>query len=224
MTNKLKHILVVLLSATSLCTHAQNNSTPTPTKLNSSLIVNVGISDCKLPAVGFTFVQAAKFGYYANFMIGPDNIHMGYDRRIDSEGVLLGRSNIWTRDIANNALYSEDVLLDGNNNQGLLPFYSGKRAYNRLSGTAGFLIRMKIPLYTYIGGGYGYRSETRELLNGKWVQTANSLGHSGVAEVGLIGRIGRLTLQAGYSLFIGQQAHMYHEAKVGIGYTFIKED
>ena len=201
MTNKLKHILVVLLSALSLCTHAQNNSTATPTTLNTSLIVNVGISDCKMPAVGFTFVQAAKFGYYANFMIGPDNIHMGYDRRIDSEG----------------------VLLDGDN-QGLLPFYSGKRAYNRLSGTAGFLIRMKIPLYTYIGGGYGYRSETRELLNGKWVQTANSLGHSGVAEVGLIGRIGRLTLQAGYSLFIGQQTHMYHEAKVGIGYTFIKED
>ena len=223
MTNKLKHILIVLLSATSLCALAQNNSTAIQPTLNTSLIVNVGISDCKLPAVGFTFAQAAKFGYYASFLIGPDNIHMGYNQHIDSEGVLLGRSNIWTRDIANNALYSEGVLLDGDN-KWLLPFYSGKRAYNRLSGTAGFLVRMKIPLYTYIGGGYGYRSETRELLNGTWVQTANSLGHSGVAEAGLVGRIGRFTLQAGYSLFIGQQAHLYHEAKVGIGYTFIKED
>ena len=81
---------------------------------------------------------------------------------------------------------------------------------------------MGIPLFVYAGGGYGYRTETRELLNRQWVQTANSLGHSGVVEAGLMGRVGNFTLLAGYTLFVGQQMRLYHEARVGIGYVIEK--
>ncbi len=78
---------------------------------------------------------------------------------------------------------------------------------------------MVIPLYAYVGAGYGYRTETRELLNRKWVEADTSLGHSGIVEAGLIGRIEAITLQAGYTLFIGRDNRLYHEARVGLGVT-----
>ena len=81
---------------------------------------------------------------------------------------------------------------------------------------------MKIPLYLYAGAGYGYRSETRELMNKEWAETAASLRHSAVVEAGLIGQMDNVTLMAGYMLFIGQENHLYHEAKIGIGYIFNK--
>lgn len=163
------------------------------------LLMNAGISQYRQPSLGFTLAHVGSFGYYVSGMIGLDNIRTKYDYQIAPDGSLLTGSDA-----------------------GLIPFYSGRRAVNRFSATAGAVIRMGIPLYASIGGGYGYRTETRELLNKQWVEAASSLGHSGVAEFGLIGRIDNLTLMAGYTLFIGRQAHLYHEAKVGIGYTFDK--
>ncbi len=167
--------------------------------MKTSIFLNVGISDYKKPALGFSIVRTEKWGYYANFMIGVDQMHMKYDYRIDTDS----------------------RLLDGEN-AGLIPFYTGRRAMNRLSASAGLMAKMVIPLYLYAGAGYGYRTETRELLNKKWVQTAASPGHSGVVEAGLIGQVDNVTLMAGYMLFIGQQMHLYHEAKIGIGYIFNK--
>ena len=187
----LRHMLVVLVCGVSLCAYGE---------MHTSFLLNAGISDCKKPALGFTLSRQGQWGYYANFMIGLDNIHMKSDFHADEDG----------------------RLTDGEN-AGLLPFYSGKRAYNRLSGTVGAICRMGIPLFAYVGGGYGYRTETRELIDKKWVEAASSLGHSGIVEVGLIGHIENMTLQAGYTLFIGQQMHLYHEAKIGIGYTFYKK-
>lgn len=167
--------------------------------MRTNLIINAGISDNRQPALGFTVARIGRFGYYANFMIGIDNLHMAYDFRAAEDG----------------------SIMDGEYT-GVIPFYSGRRATNRLSAAAGAFFRMGIPLYAYIGAGYGYRSETRELLNRQWVQTASSLGHSGVLDVGLMGKLGNFTLQAGYTLFIGQQHHLYHEAKVGIGFMLEK--
>ena len=167
--------------------------------MRTSLFLNVGISDYKRPALGFTLARTEKWGYYANFMIGTDNMHMKYDYHIDADS----------------------RLMDGVD-AGLIPFYTGRRAMNRLSASAGFMAQMKIPLYLYPGAGYGYKTEVRELLNRKWAQTAASLGHSAVVEAGLIGQVDNVTLMAGYMLFIGQQTHLYHEAKIGIGYIFKK--
>jgi len=163
------------------------------------LIGNVGISQYRQPSLGFTLAHVGVAGYYVSGMIGLDNMHLKYDYSIAPDG----------------------SLMDGPD-AGLIPFYTGRRSMNRFSVTAGAVVRMVIPLYAYVGGGYGYRTETRELMNREWVQASSSLGHGGVAEVGLIGRIENLTLMAGYTLFIGRQAHLYHEAKIGIGYTFDK--
>lgn len=168
--------------------------------MHTMLMLNAGISDYRQPALGFTVARVGQWGYYANFLIGLDNLHVAYDYQIDAEGRLL------------NGMYA-----------GTTPFYSGRRAMNRFSVTAGGMCRVGIPLYVYAGAGYGYRTQTWELLNKRWALTANSLGHSAVIDAGLMGQIGNFTLLAGYSLFIGQQMRLYHEARVGVGYIIDKK-
>lgn len=192
-----KYIILVLLSSITLGLSAQAKvSLPA---MRTAFLLNAGVSDQRPPSLGVTIARIGNFGYYANFMIGIDNMHLKYDYRTAADG----------------------SLIDGEN-AGLIPFYSGKRAVNRLSATIGGMCRMVIPLHLYVGAGYGYRSETRELLNMKWVEAASSLEHSGLVEAGLIGQIESITLQAGYTLFIGRDNRLYHEARVGIGYTFNK--
>lgn len=195
---KAKYILILLLSGLSVCAFGEQKKSISST-MRTSLMLNACVSNYKQPALGFTIARSGAFGYYANFMIGLDNMHMGYTYHADAD----------------------NRLTDGDN-AGIIPFYTGKRAYNRLSATAGAMAKMVIPLYLYVGAGYGYKTETRELLNKQWVQAATSLGHSALVEGGLFARWDNVTLQAGYVLFIGQQNRLYHEAKVGLGYTFKK--
>jgi len=199
MTGSKKYLLTLLLSVLTLYASARTETNASLPKMRTMLMLNAGISAQRQPALGFTVARTGNFGYYANFMIGLDNLHLNYDYRIDNFYCLT------------DGLYA-----------GVIPFYSGKRAYNRLSATVGGMARMVIPLYIYAGAGYGYRTETWELMNKQWVQTASSLGHSAVVDTGLMGQIGNFTLLAGYTLFIGQQNRLYHEAKVGIGYTLDK--
>lgn len=200
MTDRLKYIILLLLCGQTACLFGQTDASWTKPEMRTSLILNAGISDNRQPALGFTVAYAGNFGFYVGGLIGLDAIHIAHDFHIDSDGRLQDGAQA-----------------------GLIPFYSGERAYNRFSATTGAVFRMKIPLFAYAGAGYGYRSETRELLNKQWVETAGSLGHSAVVEAGLMGQIGNFILQAGYTLFIGQQNRLYHEAKVGIGYTLEKK-
>ena len=204
MAVKLKYLLAVLCCGIAVSMPAQSKQTKTePSAMRTSLLLNLGVSDCKQPALGLTIAGADKYGYYVNFMIGLDNLHPHFDYYTADDGSLIGGD------------YA-----------GMVPFYSGKRAYNRLSATGGALVRMKIPLFVYAGIGYGYRTETRELLNRQWVASPSSLHHSVVLEAGLIGRLENITLQAGYTVFVGGigagQSRLYHEAKIGLGYTFDK--
>lgn len=199
MPNLAKYMLVVLLCGLSIGAFSQTEKKPISASMRTSLFLNAAVSNYKQPALGFTIARTGAFGYYANFMIGLSNLHFGYDAHVDA-----------------------DYRLTDGADAGLIPFYTGRRAYNRLSATVGAMARMKIPLFLYVGAGYGYKTETVELLNRKWAQTAASLGHSAVVEGGLVGQVDNVTLMAGYSLFIGQDKHLYHEAKVGLGYIFKK--
>ena len=201
MIHRSRYILILLLSGLSICAFGEQPKKSILSTMRTSFMLNAGVSNYKQPALGFTIARSGAFGYYANFMIGMNSMHMGYSYLADDD----------------------NRLLDGEY-KGQIPFYTGKRAYNRLSATAGAMVRMKIPLYLYVGAGYGYKTETRELLNKQWVQAATSLGHSAVVEGGLFARWDNVTRLAGDSLFIGQQNQFYHEAKVRLGYTFKKEN
>ena len=141
----------MLLCGVGMGVYAQDNSLLSRYPMQTTILINAAISDCKQPSLGFTFSRQGQFGYYANFMIGLDNIHLKYDYRAAADG----------------------SLTDGDD-AGLIPFYTGNRAYNRLSCSVGAISRMVIPLFVYVGAGYGYKSETRELMNKKWVETALS--------------------------------------------------
>jgi len=198
MRNVCKYLFVVMVCAMSVAAYPQSDNSGAKLRMRTSIFLNAGISDCRRPAIGLTIAGAAQFGYYASFLIGVDNMHAKYDYRIDPDG----------------------RLLDGEH-AGLIPFYSGRRAYNRISVSAGAMCRMGIPLYAYLGAGYGFKCETRELLNRQWgVVSATDLNNSAVIEAGLVGHIKNFSLLAGYNLFVGQQNRLFHEAKVGIGYTF----
>lgn len=192
-----KYLFTLLLLAMSVLASAQSAPSAQEVKMRTVFMLNAGISQSRLPAIGFTLARVGNFGYYANFMIGIDNLHLAYDY----------------------SLSPDDRLLDGSN-AGSIPFFSGNRAINRFSVSAGGFARLKIPLFLYAGAGYGFRTETRELLNNEWALAASSLGHSAVVEAGLMGQVGDFVILAGYTLFIGRQMQLHHEARVGVGYMF----
>lgn len=159
---------------------------------------NFGImqsSEQKRHSFGITYGRVKLFGWYANFTIGTGG-HYGYSYT------------------ANNYGRPEQTV----------PFYTGKSSLNRLSFTGGGIVRMVIPLYLYLGIGYGYVSTTREISSGQWVMmdpwSRLSLGHAMHWDFGLQGNIKGFTIAAGYSALTDYKTGALHEFKLSIGWTF----
>lgn len=105
--------------------------------------------------------------------------------------------------------------------------YTDKKSHQRFSITGGGMIRMWIPLYAYIGLGYGYYSLTYMREDYTWINIAEdrvgpdlSVFSSANIEVGVIGNIKGFTLSLGYSLLANGIGSTKNEIKLGIGYTF----
>ena len=81
---------------------------------------------------------------------------------------------------------------------------------------------MGIPLYTYVGMGYGYRGLFYEAIDNKWfaVEGKHTVYHGITSEIGLIGNIKGFALSLGFSIITGIDGTYYPEAKVGLGYCF----
>lgn len=163
------------------------------------------IDDFKLHSFGITYGRVKLFGYYANVMVST-GMHYGNDYTAERNGS-LGQDYIY------NGYYNESYEL--------YPFYTGKNSYNRASITLGGIVRMVIPLYLYIGAGYGYQSVTRQISSGKWVMIRPfSVTHGMMWDVGLQGSIKGFTISAGYSVLTNYDSRTMHELKAGLGYTF----
>ena len=143
---------------------------------------------------GLTYGRVKLFGWYVNVMMSP-GFHYGYTYES------------WYGEI-----------------NGVYPFYTGKTSRNRISLTGGAIVRMVIPMYLYLGAGYGYQSLTREISNGEWVMArggnAMSYGHCMTWDIGLQGNIKGFTISAGYSVMTDYDFGAMHEVKLGLGYTF----
>lgn len=161
------------------------------------------------PAVGFTIGVVKRFGWYLNAMLG------------------LGFHYIYS-DIANKDMkvhIPDYPYYD-------LPFYTGKRSDQFASATTGFVARLgNVPLYTYLGAGYGYKSVTYETNNHYWMAkstgAANNISpfHSLCLEAGLMGDIKGFAISAGYEVMLGLDHPMddfayTHVLKIGIGGIF----
>ena len=133
-----------------------------------------GFSDMgnTMHSFGLTYGRVKLFGWYVNAMI--------------STGFHYGHKYV---------SYYEQI-------NGVYPGYTGKKSNNRFSFTGGGIVRMVIPLYLYLGVGYGYQSYTRQISSGEWaMENYYSAKHSGIVDVGLQGNIKGFTLSAGYSMF-----------------------
>ena len=115
----------------------------------------------------------------------------------------------------------------------LYRFCTNNTSHPQLSFTAGGIIKMVIPLYLYLGGGYAYQGLTYQTIDGEWANydgfeyywwgdDINVNNHGGEWEVGLIGNIKGFTISAGYamSLVKNWDVIMAHHIKIGLGYTF----
>lgn len=97
-----------------------------------------------------------------------------------------------------------------------VPFYSGKTANCEWQALGGFIARLYIPLYFYVGGGYGMCEYYWETIDGKW---ANNYGYryKGFAgDIGLMGNIKHFAIAVGVNTI----DFRYLSFNVGIGYAF----
>lgn len=157
------------------------------------------IDDFKLHSFGLTYGRVKLFGFYANIMFGT-GAHYGHEYTAERDGSLVS------------SYYGAGDFY---------PFYTGKSSLNRVSFTGGGIVRMVIPLYLYLGIGYGYQSVTRQLTSGKWAMIRPlSVEHGMTWDVGLQGNIKGFTISAGYSVLTNYNSGTLHELKVGLGYTF----
>lgn len=98
--------------------------------------------------------------------------------------------------------------------ESVLPFYSGKKAVNNWMVTGGAMIRMYIPLYFYVGGGYGQRNLNWEMTNGGWVNNAAGTYRGFTGDIGLMGNIKHFAISLGVSSI----NFKYTEFSIGLGY------
>ena len=159
------------------------------------IMVNGGFSSTPDYTFGLTYAYVQNFGFYINIMT-----NFGF--RSQSDGVV----------------YAEGIY-DGWYMDYYRPFFTGKSDYTNFSITAGAVARMVIPLYAYVGLGYGKRSVYHELLGGQWYECSSaSTGNAVSFDVGLMGVIKGFTISLGYNLL--GAAGLYSSAKIGVGYSF----
>ena len=97
------------------------------------------------------------------------------------------------------------------------PYYKeGVTNKARMSITAGYLLEIIIPLYAYIGAGYGNRVLAWETIDGELVKNTDHSATGVAAELGAIGRLGQFAVSVGFQTV----NFKYHELSAGIGFFF----
>lgn len=111
-----------------------------------------------------------------------------------------------------NGLITEPAIATGH------PFMTGSSQFNQITASAGLLWRMFIPLYGYVGAGYGYRQTVYETTGNNWLKRQNDKTNLLTVEFGLVGDIHQFTISAGCEIMFAESMELY--PKIGIGYTF----
>lgn len=98
----------------------------------------------------------------------------------------------------------------------ILPLYNGKQSSVDWMATAGAMVRLYIPLYIYLGGGYGQRELYWGISDDKWVNNLAGQYKGFCGDVGLMGNIHHFAISLGVSTI----QFKYAEINVGLGYMF----
>jgi hypothetical protein len=138
-----------------------------------------------------------------------------------SYGIMIGvvkKSGFYLK--AKTNLKSQTTTLecdaDGLNAEGTPLWFTGEKSTARLAVTAGLLRRLSLPLYLYVGAGYGYKKLAWETADGLWAENTDKTSTGVEAELGLILRSKNFALSAG----VQTNSFKYMEATVGVGIMF----
>jgi len=101
--------------------------------------------------------------------------------------------------------------VDGNK-----PFYNGKTASTAWQATGGLIIRMYIPMYIYLGGGYGVRELYWQTIYNSWARNMGYTYRGFTGDIGLMGNIKHVAVSVGVSSI----QFKYTTVHVGVGYAF----
>lgn len=138
-----------------------------------------------------------------------------------SYGAMIGVVKKWgvyakvKTNLGNNdyELDSTSKGMDGNGNS---VWFGNETESYRMSFTGGLMFRMIMPLYLYVGGGYGYKTLKWKTADDKWARITDKSYQGAEAELGLIWRIKNVALSAG-----AQSINFKHfEGTVGLGIMF----
>jgi hypothetical protein len=105
---------------------------------------------------------------------------------------------------------------EGLNAEGQTLWFTGETVTSRLAVTGGLLIRMALPVYLYMGGGYGYKKLAWETAEGTWAENSDKTYTGAEAELGLILRAKNIAISGG----VQTNSFKYMEATVGVGIMF----
>lgn len=165
------------------------------------IFANGSFSMDKTFGFGLTYARVKQFGFYISAMSGT-NFRFSEDYKV------------------NNSLHFTKNEPNGYPSSTVYPFYSGKKEITSFALTAGAMFRLKVPLYFYLGAGYGYLSRYYELAGtGKWVSTKGT-PHGISAEYGLTGNIKGFGISLGVQLLYPMSGNMTLYGKLGLGYCF----
>lgn len=165
------------------------------------ILANGSFSIDKTFGFGLTYARVKQFGFYISAMSGI-NFRFSEDYKVNNEYYLYRNDP---------EQYSSYIGY---------PFYTGKKEVTSFALTAGAMFRLKVPLYFYLGAGYGYLSRYYELAGtGKWVSTKGT-PHGISAEYGLRGNIKGFGISLGVQLLYPISGNMTLYGKLGLGYCF----
>jgi hypothetical protein len=105
---------------------------------------------------------------------------------------------------------------DGLTPDGQSLWFTGEKTTSRLAVTGGLMYRIALPLYAYLGAGYGYKKLAWETVDGAWAENSDKTYTGVEAELGLIFRAKNFALSAG----VQSNSFSYMEATLGVGIMF----
>lgn len=93
---------------------------------------------------------------------------------------------------------------------------TGEKANSRFSITGGVMYRVALPVYFYLGAGYGYKKLAWEMEGNKWAEVSDHTTTGLESEVGIICRIKNVALSAG----VQNNQFKNWDATVGVALMF----
>ncbi len=142
--------------------------------------------------------------------------------KVPSYGIMLGIVKKWGayakvmhsfNSVSTDLTCDESGNMNGESQKG---WFTGEKDSSRFSITGGVMYRVALPVYFYLGAGYGYKKLAWETEGGNWAEVSDHSTKGLESEVGVIFRIKNFAMSAG----IQNNQFKNWDATVGVALMF----